>query len=170
MNGSNNNKITPIMIGIGDMACSKDPSRSIKTMALGSCVAVVILDQRTKTAGMIHIALPDSTINAERAAIQPGYFADTGIAKLIANMDAMVCDPTHKSFVVKMAGGANVVDITQTFNIGKRNILAVKKILWQLGLGSIAEDVGGEVSRTVEVFVSNGMFKIHTPNGRSWEI
>ena len=55
-----------------------------------------------------------------------------------------------KNFVYK------IMDDNNTFDIGKRNILAIKKILWQKGMGPLAEDVGGNFSRTVRLYVKNG--------------
>ena len=54
-------------IGIGHFKVSAKPGDEIKTYALGSCIAVVLYDKKAKIAGMIHIALPDSAVNAEKA-------------------------------------------------------------------------------------------------------
>ncbi len=62
-------------VGIGEWIVSNDPREAIKTFALGSCVAVVIYDVRLRVGGMIHIALPDASIDPARAAIRQGYFA-----------------------------------------------------------------------------------------------
>ncbi len=50
---------------------------------------------------------------------------------------------------------ANVADPNNTFNIGKRNVLAAKKILWQFGLGTVAEDVD-EVAPGVDYETDGG--------------
>ena len=70
------------MIGIGEFAITTQPDAEIVTHALGSCVAVCLWDPVTKVAGMLHFLLPESKLNAERAARQPGTFADTGIPLL----------------------------------------------------------------------------------------
>ena len=54
-------------VGIGEWIVSNDPADTLKTYALGSCVAVLIYDASQMIAGMIHIALPDSKVDAERA-------------------------------------------------------------------------------------------------------
>ena len=71
-----------VVIGIGEYGVSKHPDGVIVTHALGSCVAVCLWDPVASVAGMLHILLPDSRINLERAAQQPGAFADTGIPLL----------------------------------------------------------------------------------------
>ncbi len=57
---------------------------------------------------------------------------------------------------VKLAGGASVMDPGGFFDIGKRNILAAKRILWGSSLGPVAEDTGGSLSRTVSLAVADG--------------
>lgn len=159
-----------IYIGIGELQASKEVDVVLKTMALGSCVGVVFLDPKQKAIGLAHIALPDSTMNKQRAEELPGYFADTAIPALLAAMGRLGCAPDGKGFIVKVMGGANVLDASNTFNIGKRNILAVKKILWANRMGAVAEDVGGEHSRTVEVHADSGRVVLSTPNKPDWEI
>lgn len=159
-----------LLLGIGDFGASRTPGDVVKTLALGSCVGVVILDPKTRTVGMVHVALPESRISPERAAVKPGYFADTGIPSLLQCMAKLGCDPTGKGMIVKIAGGAKVVDPHNTFNIGKRNVLAVKKVLWQYGMGPVAEDVGDTISRTLTVDVDRGRVIISSPARPDWEI
>ena len=52
------------------------------------------------------------------------------------------------------------------FNIGKRNYLALRKILWKAGVLVQAEDVGGNVSRTVRLEVGTGRFWFRGPGMR----
>jgi chemotaxis protein CheD len=159
-----------IMIGIGGLDATKEPGASVKTMALGSCVSVVLLDRKTHAVGMAHVALPESKIDENKAKELPGYFADTAVPALIKRMAELGGPIDGRGLIVKLAGGSNVMDTSNTFNIGKRNILALKKTLWKFGLGPVAEDVGGDISRTVEVLVDSGMLKISTPNCETREI
>ena len=73
-------------VGIGEWIVSSDPADIIKTYALGSCVAVLVYDSKVRVAGMIHVALPDSAVDPERAKSLPGYFADTGLPVMIEEM------------------------------------------------------------------------------------
>jgi chemotaxis protein CheD len=61
-----------------------------------------------------------------------------------------------KRLAVTVAGGAQMMDTQGTFNIGKRNCLAMRKILWKAGVLVQAEQLGGEVSRTVRLEVGSG--------------
>ncbi len=159
-----------VILGVGDYGASNSPGEDIKTFALGSCVSVVFLDPKTKTVGMAHIALPDSVINKAKAAEKPGYFANTAIPALLRQMMKFGCDKRGKGMIVKLCGGANVMDTNDTFQIGKRNALAIKKTLWSYGMGAVAEDLGGSFCRTVTVSVSTGQVTLSSPGKPNWKL
>ncbi|HSV56020.1 MAG TPA: chemotaxis protein CheD [Magnetospirillaceae bacterium] len=154
-------------VGIGEWIVSNDPREVVKTFALGSCVAVLIYDVRLRIGGMIHIALPDSSIDPGRAAAQPGYFANTGLPLMIEAMKRLGAGKPH--VWVKMAGGASVMDPIGLFDIGKRNVLAVKRELWRSSLGLSGDDTGGEISRTVTLSIADGEATISSSN-RVWKL
>jgi len=158
------------ILGVGDLGVTSEPGTSLKTFALGSCVAVILLAPKQRAVGMVHIALPRSKTNPERAKEKPGYFADTGLAALFDKMADLGCDPSGKGTVVKLVGGAKVLDMGSKFDIGKKNALAIKKHLWKLGLGPVAEDIGGSHSRTVEIDTDTGRITISSSTGETWEI
>ncbi len=116
-----------VVLGVGDYGASNNPGDDVKTFALGSCVSVIFLDPKTRTVGMAHVALPESSINKAKATEKPGYFADTAIPALLQLMTKYGCDKRGKGMVVKLCGGANVMDTNDTFQIGKRNALAIKR-------------------------------------------
>ncbi len=158
------------VIGVGDVGVTKDVGATLKTFALGSCVAVILLDPTHRAVGMAHIALPRSKTNPERAKATPGYFADTGLELLFEQMSDLGCDPDGKGMVVKLAGGAKVLEMDATFDIGKKNALAIKKHLWKRGLGPVSEDIGGNKSRTVELDAETGRVTISSSTGERWEL
>lgn len=159
-----------VVLGVGDYGASNTPGDIIKTYALGSCVAVIMLDPKTRTVGMVHVALPESKINPDKVKERPGYFADTGIPALLREMQKCGCNPKNKSIIVKLAGGAKIMDPNDTFNIGKRNALASKKGLWAHGMGPTAEDIGGAYSRTVSVSVDTGEIILSSPARGEWKL
>jgi len=159
-----------VMLGIGDYGASRTPGDVVKTLALGSCVAVVMLDPKTHAVGMVHVALPDSSIDPQKAQTKPGYFADTGVRALLQEMKNITGSLNGKEFLIKLVGGASVMDPNNTFNIGKRNVLSVKKMLWSLGMGATAEETGGHISRSVMVDVDTGTVTIISPGRGSWVI
>lgn len=127
----------------------------------------MMYDTKLGIAGMLHFALPDSSIDEQRGKERPGYFADLGIPYMIEDMKKL--GAIRQNVRIKLVGGAAVMEDKGLFDIGKRNILAAKKILWKSSLGATAEDTGGEISRTVTLFVDTGGTLI-TSGQRQWEI
>ncbi len=157
-----------ILVGIGDVGTGVGPDASLMTMALGSCVAVVITDADTGVIGMVHVALPGGPGTIRTQGL--GYYADTGVDELLSQMQARGFRPSGRRFAVKLVGGASILDTQNTFAIGKKNILAVKKALWQRGLGPTAEDVGGNISRTVRVDGRTQTTRITSPGLPPWTL
>lgn len=142
--------MTTILIGLGEYAVSNTPGDSIKTLGLGSCVAVTALHGATGAIGMVHIVLPESKMDPLKSQERPGYYADTAVTKMFDELNRLT--KTEGRYIVKLVGGAAVLNVdpaNDNMNIGKRNVLATKKALWQRGLGALAEDVGGNMSRSV---------------------
>jgi chemotaxis protein CheD len=52
------------------------------------------------------------------------------------------------------------------FQIGKRNYLATRKLLWRAGLMIHAESIGGRNSRTVRLELSTGSVFMRTSAGQ----
>lgn len=158
------------ILGVGELGATAEPGSGLKTLALGSCVALLVLDPVSHCVAMDHIALPESTVSPEKAKTLPGHFADTGIPATLEEMKKAGANGSPRKYIVKLVGGANVMDPNNTFNIGKRNVLAIKKALWKFGMGAIAEDVGGRISRTVTVDVETGTIRVSSPGRPDWEV
>ncbi len=156
-------------IGIGDVGISDRPDDILKTMALGSCVGVMLHDPKLKIAAMGHIALPDSSVRSGNGGIKPGRYADMAIPRLAKAM-INLGSKGGRSLIVKIAGGAQINDPNDTFNIGKRNVLTVKKLLWKCSLILKAEDTGGNIGRTMEVSVDTGEVILSSPGRSKWKI
>lgn len=160
-----------VNIGIGEFAVSKDPDVELRTYALGSCVAVMIIDKVNNIGGLAHIALPESSIEPERAERLPCRFVDTGLPKLIQSMQDLGADKNPKNFIIKIAGGiSRVKTFIDANNIGKRNVLKIRQVLWQMGLGCHAEDVGGDLIRTIYFDVGSLIIRVKSPDGKKWEL
>ena len=139
----------------------------LKTFGLGSCVAVLIYDIKIRIAGLLHVALPDSSVDTKRAGERPGYYADTGLPLFIEAMKRL--GAVKSNIRIKLAGGANTLSTIDSFDIGKRNVIAVKKYLWKYALGPLKEDVGGERCRTVSIAVATGEVVVSSGSER-WEL
>ncbi len=158
-----------IYVGVGEYAVSNNPEDVVKTLALGSCVGIIMLAPGARIVGLLHVALPDSSINKKRVQERPGMFADTGIPLLLKEMRNKGYDG-KSTLIIKLAGGAAIMDPNNTFNIGKRNILATKKVLWQYKLGARSEHIGDTISRTVSIDVNTGKVMLSSPGRGEWEL
>jgi chemotaxis protein CheD len=143
-----------IVVGVADMAVSSNSTALIVTYALGSCLGIMAYDPVVKVGAMLHVMLPDSSIDATKAANQPAMFVDTGVPRLFR--EAYKLGAVKERMVVKVAGGAAVQGGSDMFEIGKRNLIALRKILWKNGVMVKAQDVGGSCSRTVTLDVATG--------------
>lgn len=143
-----------VAVGVGDCNWSKNPDDVLVTYALGSCIAILIHDPLAKVAGLLHFMLPASDGGAADPLQRPYVYADTGIPQLFLNSYKMGAD--KKRLIVSAFGGAQVLDPEGTFNIGKRNHLAMRKIFWKAGVMVKVEEVGGTLSRTVRIEVGSG--------------
>lgn len=159
-----------LVVGVGEFGVSHDAGVVIKTYSLGSCVALIMYDPVSKVGGMVHIALPESKIKPEMVQKRPGYFADTGIPTLVQHMKKEGLNGNVRNLVIKLVGGAQVMDPNSLFDIGKRNILATKKLLWKYGMGLQAEDVGGSLPRTATIEIDTGKVMISSAGRGNWEV
>lgn len=151
-----------VRVGIADMNIVKEPL-TIRTSGLGSCVGVVLYDERKKIAGLLHVMLPDSSL-AKSERINEAKFADTGIYALMEILKAEGVRPM--SLKAKIAGGAQMFQFgsSDTIRIGPRNVEAVKEQLKRLSIPLIAEDTGGSSGRTIEFDPATSLLNIRTVN------
>ena len=140
---------------------SNDPSEIIVTHGLGSCIAVLVYDPVAKVGGLLHYMLPESNLDRDKAILRPCIFADTGIPILFQS--AYQLGAAKSRMVVMAVGGAQMLDDNGTFNIGKRNHLAMRKIFWKAGVIVQREEIGGNNSRTVSIEVESGCVLMRSP-------
>jgi chemotaxis protein CheD len=143
-----------IIVGISDAKLSSDTNDVLVTYSLGSCIGISLYDQERQIGSLLHYQLPASSLDPERAKRDPFMFADTGVAILVDNIAKRGI--TVKRLKVKVAGGASMQASPQGFDIGKRNYLAIRKILWQYGMFIDAEDVGGVSPRNMYLDIETG--------------
>jgi chemotaxis protein CheD len=152
-----------LVVGVADCQVSSDEDAAIVTYALGSCIALLVHDPVTKVSGLLHYMLPEASLDPAKAEQNPFMFADTGIPRLFHGAYRLGAE--KRRLCVTAVGGAQVLDHEGTFNIGKRNHLALRKILWKAGVLLQAEDVGGTVSRTVRIEIKTGRVTLRRADG-----
>ena len=156
------------VVGVADMATSNDATAEIVTYSLGSCLGVTIYDPVKKIGGLLHLMLPDSTIDPVKANTMPYMFVDTGVPRLFHAAYNLGAD--RGRIIVKVAGGSQLLDSAGIFNIGFRNIERFKKLITQQGLAIHSNDTGGFASRTLRLDLTNGNTTIKSPGVDIYQI
>ena len=147
-----------VVVGVGQLAVCNDVSVTLATYSLGSCIAVTVYDPVARVGGLLHAMLPDSGIDPAKGAAKPAMFMDTGLPALIRAACQLRAQPHRLEICV--AGGAQVLDQSGFFNIGKRNYAALTDLLSQYGLRIRAEQVGGLNSRSVYLRLGSGEVRL----------
>ena len=143
-----------VVVGIADLAVSNNPTLTLATYSLGSCLGISIFDPVAKVGGLLHVMLPESKIDPDKAQRQPAMFMDSGIPALFRAAYELKAEKHRVQICV--AGGAQVMDSSGFFSIGKRNYEMLKAILNEHGLKIHAEQVGGMVSRSMYLNLATG--------------
>ncbi len=143
-----------IVVGMADCHIGDLPGQVLATYALGSCIALAVHDPKAAVGGLLHFMLPDSGIDPARGRENPYMFVDTGIPLLLER----VCGrgASCRRLIVHAVGGAQMMDPECAFEIGKRNYLAMRRILWKAGVLLHGEVVGGVNSRTLRLEIGSG--------------
>ncbi|MPM90368.1 Chemoreceptor glutamine deamidase CheD [bioreactor metagenome] len=137
-----------VIVGIADFKIVKAPNQ-IMTVGLGSCCGVVLYDETSKIAGLVHVLLSDSKF--EKSVVNKAKYADSGINLLYQEM---IRAGANTRFIrAKLAGGAHMFNFKNTgnsiFTIGERNVKACKETLAKLKISIVSEDVLGSCGRTI---------------------
>lgn len=147
-----------LTVGIADLKVSANPNESLITYALGSCIGVTIFDPVAHVGGMLHLMLPQASVNPEKAKKVPCMFADTGVPLLFQR--AYELGAKKERLVVCAAGGAEILADEGHFKIGTRNRTMLRKLFWKNSVLIAAEDTGGTHSRTMCLRLSDGLVTI----------
>ena len=152
-----------IIVNVSDARVSGSPSDMLVTYSLGSCIGVCLYDPGTNVGGMLHYQLPNSRMDPERAKAKPFMFADTGMRILVEKLVSM--GAKKKRMQIRIAGGASMDTGPKGFDIGKRNHLAFRRIMWKNGMFVDSEDVGGFSPRNVYMDLADGTVTVKS-NGQ----
>jgi len=155
-----------VVVGVADLRLSRSREERLVTYALGSCLGITVWDPVAGVGGMLHVMLPSGAIDAEKAARNPAMFVDTGVPLLFRRSYEL--GARKERIVVRVAGGAHhgATEDADPFQIGTRNMLALRKLLWKNNVLVHAHDVGGwQTSRTMRLDLATGEVTVRA-NGR----
>jgi chemotaxis protein CheD len=160
--------MSDIVVGISDLKVSKNIDDVLVTYALGSCVGVTVYDPVVKVGGLLHFMLPESSLDIRKAGENPAMFADTGIPLLFKTCYEL--GAKKKRMIVKVAGGASILDDANFFRIGQKNITATKKLFWKNNVFIEGEDTGSNCNRTFSIHISTGKVFVRTAHNGTREL
>ena len=138
----------------------------METMALGSCLGIVLYDTENRIGGLAHVMHPKRELvrnNANRA-----KFVDSAIRLML---DRMVRRGACRGRIVaKIFGGARmfeeVVGSKGVIQIGEENIAVARAELRALGIPIAGGSVGGARGRTILFDVSDGSVRVRDAYNR----
>jgi len=141
------------------MKISRNPVDTLVAFSIGAGVGVAIHDPVCGAGGILNFLLPDSTqANGVDPARVPLMFADTGLPAFITALARQGVQPARSKIVV--AGGAHIMNQTGMFNIGQKNLAALKARLDTYGLKIHHENSGGNSSRSLSLEIATGCSSI----------
>ena len=103
---------------------------------------------------MLHSLLPLSQKDPEKARTKPLMFVDSGLSEAFAAFNARGIP--MRELQIYVAGGANINDENNVFQIGQKNYTIFKKLLWKNKLLVKGEHVGGSIARTISLDLRDG--------------
>ena len=131
-----------LVVGIsGPQGPAATPRTAWSPTPSGPRIAVAVYDPAAKVGGLLHYMLPDSTLDARQGEGDTRHVRRHG-------HPASGSSPAHKMgadkkrMVVKVAGGASILDESNFFRIGQKNIMAMRKLFWSNNVLIDAEDTG----------------------------
>lgn len=153
--------LADVRVKVADYAVRRG-SDIIATIGLGSCVAIALYDQETRTGGLAHILLPSTSMSRETS--NPAKFPETIVPIMLAEMRKLGVTSTAR-ICAKIAGGASMFGqlVNGTgINVGERNIVATREALAAAKIRLVAEDTGLDYGRSVYFHLSDGRVEVRS--------
>ena len=142
------------VVRMGEYAVAIAPA-TLVTLALGSCVAMVLHDSASGIGAMAHVLLPASSLSRDRG--NRARSVDTAVPLLVESLERHGADLRRTT--AKLVGGAAMFATLipkGTVGMGERNVLASRIALRTAGIAVVGEAVGGGSSRSVWFDVARG--------------
>ncbi len=159
-----------VPVGIGELRVSRDPDEVLVAYGLGSCVGVCLYDPETKVGGLAHVMLPNS---ADAISQRPlSKFADQAVPMLMEEMKKL--GAMSRRLLCKIAGGSQMLTAPgfsgNGFNVGERNVDAVKAALNRHRVPLLGADTGGNRGRTLALHTVSGKIMVRTIGEKETEL
>lgn len=138
-----------VFLQTGDCFFGVQPT--LVTTVLGSCLGVTIHAPKMGIGSICHAFLPDSLEGKRKREHEPQVcrYVDTALQNMLETMDKL--GVPRRDLVVKMFGGSSGIALQgmkhSSYDIGRRNIEAARRLLKFVRLPIQVEDVGGHLGR-----------------------
>ncbi len=144
-----------VRVGVAELAVAEGDTR-LTTSGLGSCVGVAVVDPAAGVAGLAHVMLPEDSGN-DRG--KPAKSAALGVERLLDAFEAAGGDVGAAE--AKLAGGSQMFDFSGVSEgVGERNVERTRAALADRDVRVVAEDVGGDHGRSLELVPKTGTLRV----------
>jgi chemotaxis protein CheD len=144
-----------IVVGVGRLAVHRAPA-TLVTLALGSCVAILLHDRESGAGALAHVLLPSPGPEGPRE--RAGRYASSAPGAMLTALRVLGV-PARRT-TARLVGGASMfasLSAPGAIQVGERNVVAAREALRLAGVALVGESVGGSYGRNVE---------FHLPSGR----
>lgn len=152
-----------ITVRMGDLAVVRGPDR-LRTVGLGSCVAIVIFAPAQQLVALAHCMLPTCE-DAATATDGAARFTDAAVPALITALEA---EGGTAPYSAALVGGASMFPgVPSDFvrDIAAGNVRGARAALDAAAIPVRLEDVGGTVGRSIVVDPVGQRVLVHTIRG-----
>lgn len=143
-----------IPVRIGEVKVAGEDA-VLYTIGLGSCVAIVLYDSKTRIGGLAHAMLPEPRASMREGL--PGRFVKPAVEALVQQLKRDGAAP--RRLRARLVGGASMFrDLldSEGLRLGRRNVEAARESLQAHGIPVDGEDVYGAYGRSVYLHTSDG--------------
>jgi chemotaxis protein CheD len=147
-----------VIVRVADLRAGHG-SDVLVTVGLGSCVAILLHDAQARVGGLAHVLLPSPAL--ARKDTNPAKFPQTALPRLLELMGQH--GSSTRRVTARLVGGASMFSgLAQpgTIQMGERNVVACRQVLYDHGLALTGQATGGDFGRTVKLWVSDGRVQI----------
>lgn len=140
------------MVPTADAVYTTDRHEVIRARNIGSCMGLAALDPDNGVGGLLHALLPDARIDpfpADSISFNPYKYITTGVPLFLRHIFDMGAE--HESLCLYAVGGAELIQDEIDFKTGYRNIVTLRRILWQEGVLMHANAFKGSSRRSLEL-------------------
>jgi chemotaxis protein CheD len=147
------------LVGMGDVHAAA--GGEFNCLCVGSGIVVAAYDAQMKVGACAHFILPKAPPAFDPK--KPGKYVNTGIAELLRCMVSLGAEKSH--IRMALAGGSSLMsssELAPMADLGARNLEAARVALEEAGFTCVAQDVGGQIGRSVTLSTTDGAVRVRT--------